>query len=268
MRLKTVVAILFINFVLSSNFLVNDNSSLTSASISFNIGEYSIDEKGDYKEILTASDGRIDRYGEPNLPQFSFNYAIENNKSYSVEYDILEYDTYTDINLYPAQKRNIDNQITKNNQLYSSDISYPNKNLEYTILGVNKTVRSVNSLLDSSSMDLKETVRNTKYITENLSRVSDTLSNANIGGVIRKAEQTLVSVNSLLDGIDQGKGSIGKLVNDDAMYNNLTNVSKELEELLREMKLNPKRFVHFSLFGKKAKAYEPDTIKANSTNIE
>ena len=133
MRLKTVVAILFINFVLSSNFLVNDNSSLTSASISFNIGEYSIDEKGDYKEILTTSDGKIDRYGEPDLPQFSFNYAIENNKSYSVEYDVLEYDTYTDINLYPAQKHNIDNQIAKNNQLYSLDVSYPNKNLDYTI---------------------------------------------------------------------------------------------------------------------------------------
>jgi len=133
LRLKTVVAILFINFVLSSNFLVNDNSSLTSASISFNIGEYSIDEKGDYKEILTTSDGKIDRYGEPDLPQFSFNYAIENNKSYSVEYDVLEYDTYTDINLYPAQKHNIDNQIAKNNQLYSLDVSYPNKNLDYTI---------------------------------------------------------------------------------------------------------------------------------------
>jgi phospholipid/cholesterol/gamma-HCH transport system substrate-binding protein len=142
------------------------------------------------------------------------------------------------------------------------------KNLEYTIAGVKETVRSVNRLLDSSSVDLKETVRNTKYITENLSKVSDTLANANIGGIIRKAELTLVSVNSLLAGIDQGKGSIGKLVNDDAMYINLTNVSKELEELLREMKLNPKRFVHFSLFGKKAKAYEPNTIKVDTTNIE
>jgi len=40
------------------------------------------------------------------------------------------------------------------------------------------------------------------------------------------------------------------------MYNNLTNSSKELEELLKEMKLHPKRFVHFSLFGKKDKGYE------------
>ncbi len=140
------------------------------------------------------------------------------------------------------------------------------KNLEYTISGVRKTVASVNQLLDSTSVDLKETVRNTKYITENLSKVSDTIVNSNIGGIMRRAEQTLVSVNSLLDGIDKGKGSLGKFINDDAMYNNLTNVSKELEELLREMKLNPKRFVHFSLFGKKAKAYDPEKNKENKTN--
>ena len=156
------------------------------------------------------------------------------------------------------------NQILNKNTRASLNKSV--KNLEYTIAGVRKTVESVNSMLDSSSTDLKETVRNTKYITENLSKVSDTLANSNLGEIMRKAEQTLVSVNSLLDGIDKGKGTLGKLVNDTAMYDNLTNVSKELEELLREMKLNPKRFVHFSLFGKKAKAYDPEKNKANTTN--
>ena len=156
------------------------------------------------------------------------------------------------------------NQILNKNTRASLNKSV--KNLEYTIAGVRKTVESVNKMLDSSSTDLKETVRNTKYITENLSKVSDTLANSNLGGIMRKAEQTLVSVNSLLEGIDKGKGTLGKLVNDTAMYDNLTNVSKELEELLREMKLNPKRFVHFSLFGKKAKAYDPEKNKANTTN--
>ena len=156
------------------------------------------------------------------------------------------------------------NQILNKKTRESLNISV--KNLEHTIAGVKQTVLSVNRMLDSSSIDLKETVRNTKYITENLSKVSDTLANANLGGIMRKAEQTLVSVNSLLDGIDKGKGSMGKFINDDAMYNNLTNVSKELEELLREMKLNPKRFVHFSLFGKKAKSYDAEKNKANTTN--
>ena len=140
------------------------------------------------------------------------------------------------------------------------------KTLEYTLADVRKTVQSVNHVLDSSAVDLNLTIKNTKHITENLSKVSDTIANSNIGLIIKKAEITLTSVNTLLEGIQQGKGSLGKLVNDEAMYNNLTNVSKELEELLREMKLNPKRFVHFSLFGKRAKPYNPDKSNENSTN--
>ncbi|MCI2227726.1 MlaD family protein [Polaribacter sp. MSW13] len=135
------------------------------------------------------------------------------------------------------------------------------KTLEYTLSDVRKTVKSVNSVLDSSSVNLSATIKNTKNITENLSKISDTLVNANIGDIVRKAEITLASVNSILEGIEKGKGSLGKLVTDDAMYNNLTNVSKELEELLREMKLNPKRFVHFSLFGKRAKPYQEENKK-------
>jgi phospholipid/cholesterol/gamma-HCH transport system substrate-binding protein len=63
----------------------------------------------------------------------------------------------------------------------------------------------------------------------------------------------------MLSEIKSGKGSVGKLLNDDKLYQNFTNASKELEELLRDMKLHPKRFVHFSLFGKKAKAYKSNS---------
>jgi len=49
---------------------------------------------------------------------------------------------------------------------------------------------------------------------------------------------------------------LGKLMKDEALYTNLTNSSKELEELLREVKEHPKRFVHLSVFGKKEKPYE------------
>mgnify|MGYP000518901187 CR=1 FL=1 len=140
------------------------------------------------------------------------------------------------------------------------------KGLELTISDIRTTLGSVNSMLDSSSVAFNKTMSNTRKITDDLSQVTDTLANSNIGEILRKAEITLTSFNSLLSGIDQGKGSLGKFVNDDAMYNNLTNVSKELEELLREMKLNPKRFVHFSLFGKRAKAYDKTKNANNETS--
>ena len=140
------------------------------------------------------------------------------------------------------------------------------KTLEYTLVDVRKTIQSVNGIMDSTFTGLNETVRNTKYISENLAKVSDTLLNANLGKIMRDAEVTLSTVNSLLKGIDEGKGSIGKFVNDDAMYTNLTNVSKELEQLLREIKLNPKRFVHFSLFAKKTSKFNEENNNSNKTN--
>ena len=140
------------------------------------------------------------------------------------------------------------------------------KDLSYTIKEVKNMMLSVNNIINSTSADLKVTVTNTKKITDDLSKVSDTLANANIGGIIRKAEATLISSNKLLDGINNGKGTLGKLVVDDALYNNLATMSKELEDLLREMKEHPKRFVHFSLFGKRAKPYTPNKDEKEKQN--
>jgi phospholipid/cholesterol/gamma-HCH transport system substrate-binding protein len=161
--------------------------------------------------------------------------------------------------------RNINNILDAKTQ---NSLKNSIKTLEFALLDVRKTVQSVNSILDSSAVDLNITIKNTKHITENLSKVSDTLANANLGKIMREAEITLLSVNSLLKGIDNGKGSLGKFINDDAMYTNLTNVSKELEELLKEMKLHPKRFVHFSLFGKRAKPYKPEDNNEKKQQID
>ncbi len=132
------------------------------------------------------------------------------------------------------------------------------QNLEFTISDVRETLNSLNKVIDSNSVGLSQTLNNSKIITDNLVKVTDTLANANIGNVISEAENTLISVNSLLKGIEEGNGTVGQLMTDKALYNNLTAMSKELEELLRDMKLNPKRFVHFSLFGKKAQPYKSE----------
>jgi len=56
--------------------------------------------------------------------------------------------------------------------------------------------------------------------------------------------------------IQSGKGTLGKLAKDDAMYNNFTKASKELELLLQDLRLNPTRYINVSLFGKKNKPYQ------------
>ena len=138
--------------------------------------------------------------------------------------------------------------------------------LETTVSSMTNTLSSFNKMIDSTKGDINIALENTKKITANFAKVSDTLANVNFGQTVRTLQTTLANVNGLLLNIENGKGSLGKLATDDSMYNNLTNASKELEELLKEMKLNPKRFVHFSLFGKKVKAYNDESTKENTSN--
>tara|TARA_R110000787_G_scaffold280522_1_gene391286 strand:+ start:4126 stop:5091 length:966 start_codon:yes stop_codon:yes gene_type:complete len=140
------------------------------------------------------------------------------------------------------------------------------KGLETTVRTMNNTLSSVNEMIDSSKTNIDITLQNTKRITANFAKVSDTLANAKFGETIRSLQATLSNVNGLLSGIEEGKGTLGKLATDDTMYINLTNASKQLEELLKEMKLNPKRFVHFSLFGKKAKPFDKENNKKDTSN--
>ncbi len=87
------------------------------------------------------------------------------------------------------------------------------------------------------------------------SQMMDSLNNANLKATVLKLEKTLTNFNQILDGIQSGTGTLGKLVNDDKLYDNLEAASKELEELLRDFKLNPKRYINVSVFGKKQKPY-------------
>ena len=142
------------------------------------------------------------------------------------------------------------------------------ENLKLSIAKLNATIsnfenisKSVDQLIKSNEEKLGKTLENAELMTNNLAKLSDTLVNANLGLTIKNLEATVTNLNKILASVNEGNGTLGKLLNDEEMYNNLTNASKEMEELLREMKLHPKRFVHFSLFGKKEKGYKPEEDK-------
>ncbi|MGK0414114.1 MAG: phospholipid/cholesterol/gamma-HCH transport system substrate-binding protein [Polaribacter sp.] len=118
-----------------------------------------------------------------------------------------------------------------------------------------KTIKSVNILVLENQENLKATFDNTKNITDNFSKVSDSLASININQILAKADSAVDNFNQLSMKLNSGEGSIGKLINDEKLYDNIEAATKELEELLRDLKLNPKRYVHFSLFGKKQKTF-------------
>lgn len=101
-------------------------------------------------------------------------------------------------------------------------------------------------------------------ISEDLSEVSTSLADANLKETINGLQSTITNFDALLNDIEQGEGSVGKLMKDEGLYNNLEGALGQLEALLEDMKLNPKRYVHFSLFGKKNKPYNTTETQKES----
>lgn len=128
--------------------------------------------------------------------------------------------------------------------------------LETTISSFKNTSFSINQLIASNKEKLDNTLANVEHVSSNLSSITDSIANANLTKTINDLQTTVSNFDKVLSSIENGEGSIGKLLKDEGLYNNLEGASKQLEQLLEDMKLNPKRYVHFSIFGKKAKIYD------------
>ena len=136
--------------------------------------------------------------------------------------------------------------------------------LEQTISSFEKTSNSIQNLLESNKNLINNSIANFSDISDDLSIVTDKLSKSDFEQTINELKFSLNNFNSLLSDLDRGEGSLGKLFNDEGLYNNLEASLGQLESLLEDMKLNPKRYVHFSLFGKKNKQYVKRDINKNT----
>lgn len=128
--------------------------------------------------------------------------------------------------------------------------------LNATLKGYKTLSYSVNDMIIKNDENINAILENFKTISQDLSQMSAQLKDANLGDTVVHLDSTLVSVNNIISGIEQGEGSMGKLLKDEALYNNLVGVSKEMEELLRDIKLHPKRY--FRVLSKKEIPYQPD----------
>ena len=137
--------------------------------------------------------------------------------------------------------------------------------LSNTIASFKSTSESINGLVNDNKFAIGETILNFNQISEDLTIVSKSLSEYDLDSIMVDLKSTIYNFNSLLEIIENGEGTIGKLMKDDHVYVNLQGATKQLEELMEDIKLNPKRYLHFSLFGNKAKQYdsEGNEIKIN-----
>ncbi|NDP27764.1 MAG: MCE family protein [Flavobacterium sp.] len=127
--------------------------------------------------------------------------------------------------------------------------------LSKTMQQFHKASSSINTILDDNKGQINGVVTNLNKVSSDFSKISDSLNKAELGKTAKNLQKTMENVDKMMAEIQSGKGTMGKLVKDETLYNNLEKTSKELESLLVDVRLNPTRYINVSLFGKKNKPY-------------
>ncbi|MDG1333493.1 MAG: MlaD family protein [Crocinitomicaceae bacterium] len=121
-------------------------------------------------------------------------------------------------------------------------------------------ISRIMSNVQSITETLKESDDQVKHILGNVKTVTDEMTTLDFKSVIEDAQKTLESVNAVLEAATNGNGTLAKLVNDEALYNELVETNVDLQRLLKDLQLHPERYIHFSVIGGKVKGadFTPD----------
>lgn len=117
---------------------------------------------------------------------------------------------------------------------------------------LSETSRNVNDFIKDNSPNLTTTIDNLNATSLKMKDMSNSMSEVDLNLILTNLDSTISNLNNITNKLNQGEGTIGKLIYDDGLFKNLDNATKNLEELIEDIKLNPKRYVHFSIFGKKS----------------
>lgn len=151
------------------------------------------------------------------------------------------------------------------NDEFQRDFKSSLRSISASLNNIENITNDVESLMGTEKMRLANIMQNLESITDNfknnnvtinrilgnLDNLSDDLAAMEIKSTVDNANQAMADVQAVTDKINRGEGSLGLLVNDDQLYNNLNSASAELDELIRDLKTNPGKYLKLSIFGKK-----------------
>jgi phospholipid/cholesterol/gamma-HCH transport system substrate-binding protein len=109
----------------------------------------------------------------------------------------------------------------------------------------------IEETLSSKNTQINNTLDNFEKISANLSNVSDELNSFGLTSLLSNLEVSVDGISSIVDKLDSDDSTLGKLINEDEVYDNLNSSIESLNILINDIKTNPKKYVHFSVFGRK-----------------
>ncbi len=140
------------------------------------------------------------------------------------------------------------------------------KNFSETSASLKVISKNVSENLAANEKALGTILENTTELTSNLSSVSQTLNEADLKGLMTDLDASISATKEILEGIKNGDGAVGQIFTNQELYVSLTSNLNQLEWLLQDLRLNPKRYLSVSVFGKKQKDYvapESDPAKTS-----
>lgn len=160
-------------------------------------------------------------------------------------------------NLIPVVKKmlpKLDSILTSVNALLADPaLAASLHNVETITSNLTVSTRELNTLMAGLNKQVPGMVRKANGVLDNTNRLTANLASLDVQGTLNKVNQTLESAHQFTEKLNSNQGSLGLLMNDTKLYDNLTSTMSHADSLVIDLKAHPKRYVHFSVFGRKDK---------------
>ena len=126
-------------------------------------------------------------------------------------------------------------------------------NVETITSNLTVSTRELNTLMAGLNKQVPGMIGKANGVLDNTNRLTANLASLDVQGTLNKVNQTLESAHQFTEKLNSNQGSLGLLMNDTKLYDNLTSTMSYADSLVIDLKAHPKRYVHFSVFGRKDK---------------